>query len=84
MIGLLSEYLFVLGAKGKAFWESDTSINLFICNIGSYFLSSSKDLNVANEFSNCGIIIVGWVPKVDSNYQLIRYTDIYSKHEEIE
>ena len=145
-IGLLSEYLFVLGAKGKAFWESDTSIKLFdtskdeiISSIwkgirrflgssaenthlfkreneqtfknmmnglnlekqelvlnyyysylhtenstGSYFLSSSKDLNVANKFSDDGIIIVGWVPEVDNNYQLIRYTDICSKHEEIE
>ena len=146
MIGLLSEYLFILGAKGKAFWEGDTYIKLFdasrdevISSIwrgirralgssaenvflfkkedeenfktmmndlnpeeqelvlnyyysylhtkesnGSYFLSSSKDLNVANEFSDDGIIIVGWVPEVDSNYQLIRYTDICSKHKEIE
>ena len=146
IIGLLSEYLFVLGAKGKAFWESDTSIKLFdaskdeiissiwkgirrilgssaenthlfkredeqtfknkmnglnsekqelvlnyycsylhtVDSNGSYFLSSSEDLNVANEFSDDGIIIVGWVPKDDNNYQLIRYTDICGKHEEIE
>ena len=145
-IGLLSEYLFVLGAKGKAFWESDTSIKLFdtskdeiissiwkgirrflgssaenthlfkreneqtfknmmnglnlekqelvlnyyysylhtVNSNGCYFLSSSKDLNVANKFSDDGIIIVGWVPEVNNNYQLIRYTDICSKHEEIE
>lgn len=148
MIGLLSEYLFVLGAKGKAFWDGDTFIKLFdaskdevlssiwkgirrslsllsventhlfkkedeqvfktkinalkpeeqelvinyyysylhtISNsTGSYFLSSSKDLNQAIKFLESGIVIVGWVPEAESNHQLIRYTDICSKHEEIE
>lgn len=146
-IGLLSEYLFVLGAKGKAFWDDDTFIKLFDASkdevlssiwieirdllscssdenphpfkkedeqdfinkvkkmnpeeqelvinyyysylhtensTGSYFLSSSKDLSEAIKFSKSGIVIVGWVPEAESNHQLIRYTDICSKHEEIE
>lgn len=42
----------------------------------SYFISTSKNIEIAERFQNDGIIVVTWVPSTERNRQIICYNDI--------
>ena len=45
-------------------------------NGNSYFISTSKSVEIAEQFKNDGIIVVTWVPSSERNRQIICYNDI--------
>ena len=45
-------------------------------NSRSYFLSSSKNSSIAEEFKNNGVILYGWVPRKHLEDKTIEYKDI--------
>ena len=49
-------------------------------NSRSYFLSSSRNISIAEEFKNNGIILYGWVPKKHLKNKTIEHKDI-EEHE---
>lgn len=49
-------------------------------NDSSYFLSSSIDISIAENFRNGGIILYGWVPKKGIKDKMISYEDINRKN----
>lgn len=49
-------------------------------NSRSYFLSSSRNISIAEEFKNNGIILYGWVPKKRLKNKTIEYKNI-EEHE---
>lgn len=50
----------------------------------SYFLSSSKNISIAEEFRNGGIIFYGWIPKKGIKDKTISYEDINKRNTFIE
>ena len=45
-------------------------------NDNSYFISTSKSVEIAEQFKNDGIIVVTWVPSTERKRQIICYNDI--------
>ena len=45
-------------------------------NGNSYFISTSKSIQIAEQFKDDGIIVVTWVPSSERNRQIICYNDI--------
>lgn len=50
---------------------------------GSYFLSSSTSMDIANKFCSDGIVLIGWLPSKDLKNKTIEYNEIYKINEEI-
>ena len=42
----------------------------------SYFISTSKNIEIAKQFKNDGVIVITWVPSSERNRQIICYNDI--------
>ena len=42
----------------------------------SYFISTSKSLDIANRFQNDGIILITWVPESEKDRQIIRFENV--------
>lgn len=50
----------------------------------SYFISTSKSLDIAKQFQNDGIILVTWVPDSEKDRQIIRFEDVNKSNKVIQ
>lgn len=53
-------------------------------NGDSYFISTSKSLDIAKRFQNDGIILITWVPNSEKNRQIIRFEDVNKSNNTIQ